>query len=278
MAEAVSKLIGGEIHEIPSQSCNVESIEAVMRICAYVPQGGRGAFHVIIANEADRMSPAGQVKFLSILDRVPDQTIIFFTANDTACLEKRFLSRCRVLNFKAETVESELAAYLERIYKAEGGTFPVDFPKIARECENNVRAALGRLDVELLLGADRADLPEPKQADVQKNAIQTPAESRPETFYVRSARRRNRQAIKGLRKGEAVTLAPYVSQAIGIRATYLGRTYEGQIRADGRIEINGGTFNTPAAAAAAISRSASGWQFFKFERGGNLHPIDALRR
>jgi len=207
MAEAVSKLIGGEIHEIPSQSCNVESIEAVMRICAYVPQGGRGAFHVIIANEADRMSPAGQVKFLSILDRVPDQTIIFFTANDTACLEKRFLSRCRVLNFKAETVESELAAYLERIYKAEGGTFPVDFPKIARECENNVRAALGRLDVELLLGADRADLPEPKQADVQKNAIQTPAESRPETFYVRSARRRNRQAIKGLPEGRSSYLS-----------------------------------------------------------------------
>ena len=132
----------------------------------------------------------------------------------------------------------------------------------------------------MLLGADRADLPEPKLEETASNVESALTESQlkqPETFYVRSGRRRNRQATKGLRKGEAVTLAPYVSQAIRIRATYLGRTYEGQIRADGRIEINGGIFNTPAAAAAAISRSASGWQFFKFERGGNLHPIDALR-
>jgi hypothetical protein len=50
MAEAVSTLVNGEIHEIPSQSCNVESIDAVMRICAYVPRGGKNAFHIIIAN------------------------------------------------------------------------------------------------------------------------------------------------------------------------------------------------------------------------------------
>lgn len=139
MAEAVAGMIGGEVHTIASQACNVENIETAMRICAYVPKGGRGAFHVVIVNEANEMSSAGQDKFLSILDRVPDQTIFFFTSNGTDRLAKRFLSRCRVLPFKAQTVESELAAYLEKIYKAEGGTFPCSM----RRLDASLRSCMG---------------------------------------------------------------------------------------------------------------------------------------
>ena len=281
MALALVEELGGELHHIPSQSCNVETIEQVIQMCHYVPRGGLKSFHVVLVDEADRMSPAGQLKFLSKLDATafPPQTIFVFTANDTSLLEKRFLSRCRMLQFEAESVEADLIDFLQRIYKAEGGTFPVDFQAIVRDTEGNVRDALGRLEVELLMGADRSDMP----AKVSRMAETLPEENelspiaeRPDRVP-RGRRKRNSEPC-GLPKGQRVELAPFIRRALRIRAQYKGRMIQGQIRKDGRIEVEGKVFNSPSAAAGHITPGASGWQFWKFEKGGVFHPIDRLRK
>jgi replication-associated recombination protein RarA len=99
------------------------------------------------------MTPAGQLALLSKLDSTDPapNTIWVFTANDCERLEKRFLSRCRVLEFSSYGMRSELAKYLADVWKAETGTDgTIDFERIAKDSTNNVRDALNTLEVELL--------------------------------------------------------------------------------------------------------------------------------
>jgi hypothetical protein len=281
MALALCDRIGGELHHIPSQKCTVEEISSVCQMCNYIPKGGLKGWHVVLVDEADRMSPQAQLALLSRLDATafPTQTIFIFTSNATDLLQPRFLSRCKVLEFKAESVESEIVIFLQHVYKTEGGTYPVDHAKIARDSAYNVRDCLGRLEIELLMGSDRSDLPTPapRQAETQ------PAENEPqgaEQFHVERPKRspaRNSGSC-GLRKGEKVVLEPFITKEIAIRANYRGETIQAKILKDGRISLAGKLFNTPTAAAASITRSASAWTFWKYQDGTEWRPIDRLRK
>jgi len=95
MALALAETLHAELHHIPSQQCNVATVEDVIRRCWYVPCSG--GFHLVLVDEADRMSNAAQLHFLSKLDATafPPQTIFVFTCNATDGLEPRFLSRTR---------------------------------------------------------------------------------------------------------------------------------------------------------------------------------------
>ena len=97
MGLALAEALPAELHHIPSQDCNLENIERVRRICQYVPMAGC-KFHLVLVDEADRMTPAAQVSLLSKLDATnfPPNTIFIFTCNETGSLEPRFLSRCHV--------------------------------------------------------------------------------------------------------------------------------------------------------------------------------------
>lgn len=101
MAQALCSAIKGEFHHIPSQKCDAKAIDEVVRMCWYVPQSG--TFHVVVVDEADRMTEGAQLALLSKLDSTaaPPQTIWIFTCNQVEGLEKRFLSRCRVLEFSS---------------------------------------------------------------------------------------------------------------------------------------------------------------------------------
>src|SRR5580704_10755260 len=79
MALAFCEAIRGELHHIPSQQCNVETIENVVRMCHYIPASGK-SFQVVIADEADKMSKAAQLALLSKLDATafPPNTIFIF--------------------------------------------------------------------------------------------------------------------------------------------------------------------------------------------------------
>jgi replication-associated recombination protein RarA len=154
MALALAEEIQAELHKIPSQNCNVQSIEDVCRTCAYVPMFGK-QWHAILADEADAMTPAAQLKLLSKLDATDSvaQTIWLFTANDTARLEPRFLSRCRVLEFSSYGLRAPLAELLAKIWDTETGGKPsdgVNFERIAKDSNTNPRAALQALEIELL--------------------------------------------------------------------------------------------------------------------------------
>ena len=140
MALALAETLRAELHHIPSQQCNIANVEDVMRQCWYVPTSG--GFHLVLVDEADRMSPAAQLHFLSKLDATafPPQTIFVFTCNATDGLEPRFLSRTRQVEFSSYGMVSEAALLLESIWLREAnGAIAPNFARIVKESSNNVR-------------------------------------------------------------------------------------------------------------------------------------------
>ena len=151
MALALAETLGAEVHHIPSQQCNVANVEEVIRQCWYVPVSG--GFHLVLVDEADKMSNAAQLHFLSKLDATafPPQTIFVFTCNATDGLETRFLSRTRQIEFSSYGLASEATRLLESIWEREAnGASAPNFVRIVKESSNNVRDALMTLETELL--------------------------------------------------------------------------------------------------------------------------------
>lgn len=151
MALALAAQIGAEIHHIPSQKCNAQAIDDTCRMCAYVPFSG--GFHLVIVDEADRMTPTAQLALLSKLDATdaPPNTIWIFTCNAKDGLEPRFLSRTRQVEFSSYGLASDAARLLESIWQreAQGASAP-NFTRIVKESSNNIRDALMFLETELL--------------------------------------------------------------------------------------------------------------------------------
>jgi DNA polymerase III gamma/tau subunit len=153
MARALADELQADTHFIPSQKCNVETVENTWRLCWNIPLFGPSGWHVIIADEADSMSNAAQLALLSKLDSTDPapSTVWVFTANDCERLEKRFLSRCRVLEFSNYGLRSNLASFLADVWRKETGKDgALDWDRLAKDAQNNVRDALNRLEVELL--------------------------------------------------------------------------------------------------------------------------------
>ena len=151
MAQALCSQIQGELTHIPSQKCTAQAIEEACYHCHFVPL--TGGFHVVLIDEADRMTPAAQLALLSKLDATafPPNTVFIFTCNSTDGLEPRFLSRCRVIEFSSYGMAGEIADYLDKVWHAEGGNGNApDLARLAKESRNNVRDALMKLEVELL--------------------------------------------------------------------------------------------------------------------------------
>ncbi len=152
MGLALCEAIRGELHHIPSQSCNVSTVEDVTRQCHYVPRNN--SLHVVLVDEADQMSSAAQLSFLSKLDGTafPPQTCFIFTANDTAKLQDRFLSRCMTLQFSSHGIAKDAASLLEKIWVIEAGETAEqpNFLRLVQDSKNNLRDAVNSLQVELL--------------------------------------------------------------------------------------------------------------------------------
>lgn len=153
MALAVARLLPAELHHVPSQNCNLETIERVRRTCQYVPAAGFKA-HLVLVDEADQMTPAAQIALLSKLDgtdKAPN-TIWIFTCNNTDRLEQRFLSRHFRVDFSSYALAKDAAAFLEKIWDAEApGAAKPNFSRIIKDANNNIREALNSLEMELML-------------------------------------------------------------------------------------------------------------------------------
>jgi replication-associated recombination protein RarA len=151
MALALAELLNAELHHISSQQCLVGNVEDVIRQCWYVPVVG--GFHLVLVDEADKMSNAAQLHFLSKLDATafPPQTIFVFTCNSTDGLEPRFLSRTRQIEFSSYGVAAEATRLLETIWLRESNGEPApNFTRIVKDSSNNIRDALMCLETELL--------------------------------------------------------------------------------------------------------------------------------
>ena len=154
MVMALQKQIGGQFHHIPSRKCDLATVDSVVRSCWYTPMSG-GPWHVVLVDEADKMTTPAQLAFLSVLDATasPPETIFFFTANATRSLEDRFKSRCRVVRFTTEGITEPGIKLLAKIWRKETKAKPPDFAAILRENDFNIRSSLhGARN-----GNDRAD-------------------------------------------------------------------------------------------------------------------------
>jgi replication-associated recombination protein RarA len=154
MALALAETMSAEVHHIGSQECNLETLERVCRTCQYVPMAGR-KIHLILVDEADQMSAAAQLFLLSKLDGTAPlpQTIWIFTCNETDRLQDRFLSRTLPVEFSSYGIASEAAQLLARIWgeNAPAGSAAPNFARIVKESNNNVREALMKLELELMV-------------------------------------------------------------------------------------------------------------------------------
>ena len=164
MAYALAEELSGEIHHIASRACDLETVETLAKKCHYYPWSGD--WHIAIVDEADQMTKAAQVAFLSKLDstEAPPQTIFLFTANDTRGLEARFLSRTRAIQFSLESDQDAAISHLERIWHAETQAAPPNLEKLFTAADYNLRSAI--MDMELMLIVARtaaADTPPPRE-------------------------------------------------------------------------------------------------------------------
>jgi len=152
IALALAEEMQAELHHIPSQSCTVEAVKDLRAKLAYLPALGKRA-HLVLVDEADQMSSAAQLALLSMLDSTnrPQQTIFIFTCNETERFEKRFLSRCGVIEFSSYGLAKDATALLARVWEHEAnGADAPNFARIVKESNNNIRAALMELQKELI--------------------------------------------------------------------------------------------------------------------------------
>jgi DNA polymerase III gamma/tau subunit len=151
MALALADAIRAEVHHIPSQKCTAGEVDDVVRRCWYAPMNG--TLHVVLCDEADRMTPAAQLALLSKLDSTaaPPQTVWIFTANDTEGLQDRFLSRTRRIEFSSYGLAEETAKFLETVWDREApNAEKPNFARIVKDSRNNVRDCLMTIETELL--------------------------------------------------------------------------------------------------------------------------------
>lgn len=160
LALTFQETIGAELHHIPSQECNLQTLESVIATCHrapwnfYGPNAGKPAtFHLVLVDEAHKMSKAAQLYLLSKTDGTafPPNTIFIFTCNETESLEDTFLSRCKILQFSSHGLAEDAAQLLERIWEREAGQAEKpNFLRIVRDSGNNVRNALNVLETEIM--------------------------------------------------------------------------------------------------------------------------------
>jgi replication-associated recombination protein RarA len=153
MALALAKSIGGEVHHIPSRNCDLDTVERVCAGCHYAPMFGE-TWHIVLVDEADQMSKPAQLAFLSKLDTTaaPPNTIFIFTANSTAALADRFLSRVRTVRFTTDGLADPAAGLLAGIWRNEApaGAAAPDFAQLVADAGNNIRQAIMDLEMELI--------------------------------------------------------------------------------------------------------------------------------
>lgn len=151
MSLALADELAAEVHHVASKSCDLDTVNDICHHCHYIPMLGK--WHSVIVDEADQMSHAAQLAFLSKLDgtQSPPNTIFLFTANDTALLKDRFLSRCRTLIFSSDDLLAPLSQFLRNVYRREAPNQPEpDYRAIARQSGLNIRQALMNLELEII--------------------------------------------------------------------------------------------------------------------------------
>lgn len=157
MALALAKAINAQVVHVPSQRCNVAALEELRSECQHLPMFG--AWRLVLIDEADSMTEAAKLSFLSLLDCTerPSRTIFVFTSNEEDLgqseFEKRFLSRVKPVKFSTYGINGDGSALLRKVWQAEGGSEnEPDFKRILNDNSQNIRAGLQAIELQLMEG------------------------------------------------------------------------------------------------------------------------------
>lgn len=155
LALAVAEEIGAEIIHIPSSECSVERVRKLRYDTAQYPMFGK--WFCVLVDEADRMSPAAQAAFLSLLDAtgMPSNAVFFFTSNTVNGFESRFTSRLKTIQFDCAGVSA--GTFLFNVWYAETGQAPpFKVDELLANNGGNIRGALNAMELELMMVPDVA--------------------------------------------------------------------------------------------------------------------------
>ena len=158
LALAVAAELDAQIIHIPAAECSVDKVRWLREVTACAPMFG--TMYVVVCDEADRMSPAARVAFLSLLDAtgMPDNTVFIFTSNETPDPSDRFVSRCKVIAFDGAVDAGSAISFLYKIWYSEAGT-EAPMPEMLKSSEiraeleekgGNIRAFLNNIELELM--------------------------------------------------------------------------------------------------------------------------------
>jgi len=144
-----------DIIQMNGHNVNAEAVRKLADSVRYAPFKADG-WRVVIVDEADRMSHAAQILWLSLLEEL-GRCIVIFTSNEAGDFESRFVSRLKRLHFTNQGMAKAGANRLQTIAKAQG--FPLDekaATKMMRDAGNNLRAAVQSLEIEAMLAEGEA--------------------------------------------------------------------------------------------------------------------------
>jgi replication-associated recombination protein RarA len=157
MALALANQIPAQLHHVASKECTLQTVQDIAKQCYFMPRMATDwkpcRLHLVLVDEADQMSSAAALAWLSILDatRWPPNTMFIFTGNSRDGLEDRFMSRVKLVEFSSYGLNTAIAALLSRVWAIEAGSAPApNFARIVKEAKNNVRDALNVLETELM--------------------------------------------------------------------------------------------------------------------------------
>jgi replication factor C small subunit len=159
LALAIVEQLGAELHHIAARDCDLATVRETVAKCNYMPHNPQtwqsAPCHVLMVSEADRMTPAAQIAWLSYLDAtepIPN-TIVIFTSNSVENMEVRLTSRFHPVEFSSYGISADVAALLAKVWDAEtdNPTERPNFARLVKDAGNNVRAALMALECEIMV-------------------------------------------------------------------------------------------------------------------------------
>lgn len=155
MALALGEALRAQVIHIASQLCNIGALADLRAECSHYPLFGN--WRLILIDEADSMTEAAKLGFLSLLDSTerPAKTIFVFTSNEEKLkdseFETRFLSRTKPIKFSTYGLNGDATALLRRIWQVEANGAPEpDFKRLLNDNHQNIRACLQALEMMIL--------------------------------------------------------------------------------------------------------------------------------
>ena len=115
LALAVAGELNAQVIHVPSSDCSVDKVRWLREVTACVPMFGR--YYVVIVDEADRMTPAAQIAFLSLLDATgfPKEKVTAYLTGSAESGRKMSEYVRKVLS--GELTEQDAVRYIKKDYK-----------------------------------------------------------------------------------------------------------------------------------------------------------------